>query len=137
MFVTEFSQLLIDTLTEVAKDIPALKESIQERLLIVLSSYLINKESPPSPLKTQSNSNKDLGPLTPASNGTLSSSVQNDNPLELTSINVIILTLSLSLFLSFSFSLSLSLSLSLPRLIKHQWSCFLCTLFQHLNLTFI
>jgi hypothetical protein len=83
MFATEFSQLLIETLTEVAKDIPALKESIQERLLMFLSAYLFNKESPRSPQKTQSNSNKDLGPLTPSSNGTLSSPVQNNNYLNL------------------------------------------------------
>jgi len=75
MFATQFSQLLIDTLAEVAKDIPSLREPIQERLLMILGIYLANKESVRLSLKPPPISPKDSGPLTPSSNGTLTSPI--------------------------------------------------------------
>jgi FKBP12-rapamycin complex-associated protein len=45
MFATEFSQILIDTLSDIAHNIPSLRDTIQERLLNVLSMYLTTKDS--------------------------------------------------------------------------------------------
>lgn len=87
MFATEFSQILIDTLSDIAHNIPALRDTIQERLLNVLSMYLTTKDSGRS-LHRQSI----ISPNTSASSSSLTSprdsSVLSHSPVQPGPINM-------------------------------------------------